>query len=104
MDLRGEILKEHSKAQCDKIVAWVGSSQSRFDELFKLFLNDNYRVTQRAAWPLSYCVRTHPALIKKNFAKLIDNLQKPGLHRQQDPARLGQGQRSEVGPLGRPQR
>ena len=80
MDLRSEILKEHSKAQCDKIVAWVGGSQSRFDELFNLFLNDIYRVTQRAAWPLSYCVRAHPILIKKNFEKLIDNLQKPGLH------------------------
>ena len=60
MNLRDEILKEHSKPQCNKIVQWVGDSQKRFDGLFNLFLNDEYRVTQRAAWPLSYCVIAHP--------------------------------------------
>ena len=80
MDLRKEILKEHSKAQCTKIVKWVGSSQQRFDELFGLFLNVEYRVVQRAAWPVSYCVIAHPALITKNWKKLITNLEKPNLH------------------------
>ena len=79
-NLRSEILKEHSKAQCNKITAWVGDDQQRFDELFNLFLNDEYRVTQRAAWPLSYCVEAHPTFIKKRFGELIKNLQKPGLH------------------------
>lgn len=80
MNLREEILKEHSKAQCTKIVQWVGSSQQRFNELFALFLNDEYRITQRAAWPVSYCVAAHPAFIKTNFGKLLKNLQKPNLH------------------------
>lgn len=80
MDLRKEILKEHSKAQCTKIVNWVGSRQERFDELFTLFINDEPLVTQRAAWPLSYCVIAHPALIKKHWSKLIKNLKKPNLH------------------------
>ena len=80
MKLREEILKEHSKAQCGKIVKWVGNSQERFDELFYLFLNDEYRITQRAAWPVSYSIIAHPALIKKNWKKFITNLKKPGLH------------------------
>jgi hypothetical protein len=79
-NLREEILKEHSKAQCTTIVNWVGASQQRFDELFHLFLNDEYRVVQRAGWPVSYCVIAHPVLIKKNWAALIKNLQKPNLH------------------------
>ncbi len=62
MNLREEILKEHSKAPCNKIVQWIGSNQKRFDDLFELFLNDEYRVTQRAAWPLSYSVIAHPGL------------------------------------------
>ena len=33
MNLREEILKEHSKAQCTKIVNWVGTNQQRFDEV-----------------------------------------------------------------------
>ena len=78
--LREEILKEHSLAQCKKIVQWVGSDQKHFDELFNLFLNDEYRVTQRAGWPLSKCVEQHPGFIKKNFGKLITNLQRSHLH------------------------
>jgi len=80
MNLREEILKEHSKTQCNKIVNWIGDSQKKFDELFNLFLNDKYRVTQRAAWPLSYSVIANPEFIKNNFSKLINNLKKPGLH------------------------
>lgn len=80
MELRDTILQEHSKEQCNKIVAWVGGSQQRFDELFNLFLNDEYRVMQRAAWPVSYCVEAHPNFIGGHFAELIKNLQRPKVH------------------------
>jgi hypothetical protein len=80
MDLRETILKEHSKAQTHKIIKWVGNDQKRFDKLFDLFLHDEYRVVQRAAWPMSYCVINYPELIKKHFSKLLKNLHKPGLH------------------------
>jgi hypothetical protein len=80
MDLKTAILKEHSKSQCDKIVRYVGSNKERFAELMKLFFNGEYRVTQRAAWPMSYCVRYHPELIEPYYKKLLDNLEKPGLH------------------------
>lgn len=79
MNLKTEILKEHSKAQCSKIVKWIGSSQQRFDELFGLFLSDEYRIVQRAAWPVSYCVDAHPKLISKHWKELIAYLKKPGL-------------------------
>lgn len=80
MNLRQQILKEHSKANCTKITNWVGHSQERFDELFYLFLNDEYRVVQRAAWPLSYAVIKYPELIRKHFGQLLKNLHKPGIH------------------------
>lgn len=80
MKLREQILKEHSKANCDLVVKWIGDSQQRFDELFDLFLNDEYRVVQRAGWPLSNAVIAHPKLIKKHFSKLLKNLQKPKIH------------------------
>lgn len=80
MDIRKEILQEHSKAQCTKIVNWVGSDEKRFDLLFDLFLHDEYRVVQRAAWPVSYCVMAYPVFIKKHWKKLIINLKKPGIH------------------------
>ncbi len=80
MKLRQTILKEHSKANCMRIVKWIGDDQKRFDELFHLFIHDEYRVVQRAAWPLSYAVIRHPEFIHKHFAALIKNLQKPGIH------------------------
>lgn len=80
MNLREQILKEHSKANCDAIVKWIGDSQQRFDQLFDLFINDEYRVVQRAAWPLSYAVGAHPKFIQKHFASLLKNVQKPGVH------------------------
>ncbi|MEI9912473.1 MAG: hypothetical protein WDO71_24165 [Bacteroidota bacterium] len=70
MNLRDTILAEHSKAQTNR--SSNGSAAIKtFDELFGLFLNDEYRVVQRAAWPMSYCVINHPELIKKHFSKLV---------------------------------
>ncbi len=80
MNLREAILKEHSKEQCAAIVAWVGSSKKRFDQLFDIFLNDEHRVVQRAAWPVSYCVEAHPRLINEHFGSLVKKLQEPGIH------------------------
>ncbi len=78
--IRDLLLAEHSKAQCNRIVKYVGTNQQRFDELFQLFLSDEYRVVQRAAWPVSYAVIAHPALIQKHFTRLVKNLEKPGIH------------------------
>jgi hypothetical protein len=80
VNLKEEILKEHSKAQCTKVVNWVGNNQQRFDELFVLFLAGEYRVTQRAAWPMGYCAIAHPQLIHKHWKKLISDLKKTNLH------------------------
>lgn len=80
MKLRDEILKEHSKAQADRIVKWIGNDQKRFDCLFKLFIHDEYRVVQRAGWPLSNCVVENPGFIKKHWKALLENVNKPDLH------------------------
>lgn len=80
MKLREEILKEHSKEQCHKIVQWIGDDQKKFDELFKLFLHDEYRVVQRSAWPVSYAVIAHPAFINKHWKPFLKNLSKPNIH------------------------
>ena len=79
-NLRAEILKTHSKVQCNKIIAWVGNDQKRFDELFNLFLQPEYLLAQRAAWPLSYCALAHPGFIKKRLGELIKNLHKRVIH------------------------
>ena len=80
MTLRDMILEEHSKAQTNEIIAWIGEDEKRFDELVMFFLGDEYRVTQRAGWPLSCIAIAHPALIKKHLKKLVENLRREHLH------------------------
>jgi hypothetical protein len=80
MDLRSEILREHSKPQTLRIVDYVGSSPQRMKALMDLFLGDEYRITQRVAWPLSYIGIAHPNLIKPYHGKLLESLQQQGLH------------------------
>lgn len=80
MNLVDAIAKEHSKAQCDRIVKYVGNDPGRFRDLVDVFLAGPYRITQRAAWPLGYCVEHHPQLIRPHLKTLIQNLKRPGLH------------------------
>nr|WP_294908689.1 hypothetical protein [uncultured Lacibacter sp.] len=80
MNLREEILTEHSKAQAAKIVQWIGTSQKRMDELVHLFTTDEYRVVQRAAWPIGSIVQTQPQLLQKHLPLFVSLLRKPGLH------------------------
>ncbi len=78
--LRDTILEEHSKRQCNKIVAWVGDDKKRFAELITLMLKDEYRVAQRAAYPISYCVQKYPALIKPWIGRMIKRMQEKDIH------------------------
>ncbi len=78
--LKDILLEEHSKKQCEKIVAYIGNDRDRFAELMKCFFCDEYRLSQRASWPLSFCVSSYPHLIKPYLKKLIDNLSRKGQH------------------------
>lgn len=80
MNLLKEVLREHSKVQMQKIVEFVGSDSKRFAELVELFLHGPYRVTQRAAWPLSNCVKAYPELVQPHLKKLISFCWKVGEH------------------------
>ena len=80
MDIRQALIEKHSKAQCRKIVHYIGSDKEKFKELMKEFFAGEYRVTQRAAWPLSYCISNHPKLITPYLSQLLDTLEKPGVH------------------------
>jgi hypothetical protein len=80
MDLHQLLRSEHSKRQTDRIVRYIGDDAARFAVLMELFLKGEYRITQRAAWPLSYCVRAHPTLIGPYFKPLLDNLARKDIH------------------------
>ena len=76
MDIRAALLKEHSKEQTLKIVHYIGENKARFALLMDLFLNDEYRVTQRAAWVVGHTAEKNPQLFQPYLQVLIENLQK----------------------------
>jgi hypothetical protein len=80
MDIEKAIAAEHSKRQCVKIVTYVSNNPSRFKELVDVFLKGPYRITQRAAWPLSVCVEAYPELAIPHLAALIKSPVRPGVH------------------------
>jgi len=80
MDILESLKQEHSKKQTDRIVNYIGGDKDRFATLIGLFFAGEYRITQRAAWPLSYCVRAHPELIGPYFKRLLDNLERKDIH------------------------
>jgi hypothetical protein len=60
MDLRKAILKGHTRDQATKIADYVGNNEALFKELVDVYLAGPYRITHRAAWPLSICVECYP--------------------------------------------
>jgi hypothetical protein len=80
MDLREEILKEHSRRQATKIANWIGPDKRRFKQLMELFLKGEYRVTQRSAWIVGCCADRYPYLITPWLRAMIKRMQEPGVH------------------------
>lgn len=80
MNLIKTLQSDFNKQTVNRIVAYVGDDPTRFKTLVDAFMEGHYRTTQRAAWPLSYCVAAHPQLIKPHLKKIIQNLNTPGIH------------------------
>ncbi len=80
MDIGQALMIEHSKRQTMAIVEYIGDDAQRFAELMRLFFAGEYRLTQRAAWPMSYCAEQHPELILPYLPKLLDCLQRADAH------------------------
>jgi hypothetical protein len=80
MNIRDALLEVHSKAQATKIADHVGADSHRFAELMKQLLGPVYRLSQRAAWPVSYCIEWHPELVKPYFNVLIKQLESDDAH------------------------
>ncbi len=80
MDIRQALMAEHSKRQTMAIVEFIGDDARRFAKLMKLFFAGEYRLTQRAAWPMNYCAERRPELIRPYLPKLLDCLERDDMH------------------------
>ena len=80
MNIRLEVLKEHSKKQTLHIAKAVGNDPNKFAEVMRLFFANEYRVTQRIAAVVNACFTAHPELLQAYLKPMLQNLSKPGLH------------------------
>ncbi len=78
-NLREAILQENSKTHALELAAWAGQDAKRFKELVDLFLHDEYRVVQRAAWIISIIAATRSELIAPHLTAMVERMQQPDL-------------------------
>ncbi len=80
MDIRQALMAGHSRQRTMAIVEFIGDDPQRFAELMKVFFEGDYRLTQRAAWPMNYCAEQHSNLIQPYLPKLLDCLDRNDMH------------------------
>jgi hypothetical protein len=68
-----------TKGHVDQIIKYVGKDAKRFENLVTVYLEGPYRITQRAARMLSYCVEDQPELIIPHLKKILDHLEKANI-------------------------
>ena len=80
MNIRQEILKEHSKSNALKIAAYTITSKKNFKELMQCFMADEYRLAQRAAWSVCLVAQKKPAFMKPYLHDLVSQMQRKDVH------------------------
>jgi len=80
MNLREEIMREHSKEHALQVANYACSSPKHFAELINCFLDKEYRVAQRAAWSVSWAARKNPKMVMPHIGKLVAQLQRTDVH------------------------
>ena len=82
MDISNELLKYQvqSKQQALAVAECAIASDSAMEELIRCLLSDDVRLTQRAAWSVSWVAQKRTASIKPYIGLLINQLDKPLSH------------------------
>jgi len=78
--IKSLIEEEHSRNQKDKIVKLVLSDKAYFTALMKCFFYGEYRICQRAAYPLLDLVLAKPEWFKNYFKKILIKLNEENNH------------------------
>ena len=80
MNFHAALKAEQSKALTTKIVAEIIEEPKRIIEIVNLIFDAPYRITQRAAWPLSVIAEKHPELLLDYLPALVKKLEEKGNH------------------------
>lgn len=77
MDIRAQLLKEHSRQNAETIAAYVGGDADRFAVLMRLVLHDDWLVGQRAAYSMALVCERQPHLATPYVERLLHTLDAP---------------------------
>jgi hypothetical protein len=80
MNIRDEILKEHSKENAIRIAEYACTLEKNFSELMKCFLNNENVIAQRAAYSVNKAVKQTPSLVQPYLKEVIKLLERKDVH------------------------
>ena len=76
MNIKKQLLLEHTKINCQNIAFFIHDDTKKFDELVKLMLTRDNILAQRASHSLQFCIDKFPELITPYTEHFITVLQK----------------------------
>jgi hypothetical protein len=80
VNLREEILKEHSRGNALRIADYACQSENILKELFAYFLGEDAILAQRAAWSIGWAGTKRPDLIHQHMKELVSVLSRTDMH------------------------
>ena len=80
MDIAKKLHKGQSRAEIDKIIAYIGNDEKRLKVLMDLFFKGDEEVQRRAAWVVGEVGVLQPELIHKYIPNLIKKMKTKDLH------------------------
>ncbi len=77
MNIPNQLHQAHSLQNSEAIVRYIGSHPKAMDALMTCFVADDWRMNQRAAWPVEMISRKHPDWLLPYFPALLERLKNP---------------------------
>lgn len=77
LNIKEQLHITHSKENSEIIAEYIGNDQAKFKELVDLFIDEEYRISQRSAMVLGKCTDQYPQLIYPHLEMIILNLRNP---------------------------
>ncbi len=74
MNLKEQLLKEHSRNNTDYITRFIRNSPAKFKQIIEIIYNAEPPLPQRAAWLLAIVNALHPELLTPYLAKFINTI------------------------------
>jgi len=77
MNIRTQLLLEHSKENTQKIADYIGKSRKRYKELWEIIKHAEAPIPQRGSWVLSHSPISFSPAVIPFIPEMIEEVQKP---------------------------